>query len=194
MNTSMETRINYEWRSTNWWGNVCCIMKIIITCCPWSHGLRPKKLSVSVAVPPAPVRVPIQRPLAQSVASLTSVANDTDDNEMILGGCEQISWHLRYSRGNPQKTSARRPSDEGVVRPVIASNGVHSHQMRSVGSHSTSGSQKDGVGNLFFLKPGGFQLSALARGDREPSYAYVSFYPPDNSVSWWQAAFEWGSV
>ena len=54
--------------------------------CPWSHGLRPKKkLSVSVAVPPAPVRVPSQRPLAPSVASVTSVANNKGDNEMMLG-------------------------------------------------------------------------------------------------------------
>ena len=45
------------------------------TCCPWSHGLRPKKRSVSVAVPPAPVRVPSQR----------SAANVKGDNEMILG-------------------------------------------------------------------------------------------------------------
>ena len=34
-----------------------------IACCPCSHGLRPKKLSVNVAVPPAPARVPSQRPL-----------------------------------------------------------------------------------------------------------------------------------
>ena len=33
----------------------------------------------------APVRVTSQRPLAQSVASFTSVANDKGDNEMILG-------------------------------------------------------------------------------------------------------------
>ena len=45
---------------------------------------------------------------------------------------------------NPQKTSARRPSDEGAVRPVIASNGVPFLQMRSVGSHSTSGREKEG--------------------------------------------------
>ena len=38
---------------------------------PWAAAKR--KLSVSVAVPPAPVRVPSQRPLASSVAS---VAND----------------------------------------------------------------------------------------------------------------------
>ena len=55
------------------------------TYCPWSHGLRPKKLSVSVAVPPAPVRVPSQRSLAPSVASVISVANDKGDNEMNLG-------------------------------------------------------------------------------------------------------------
>ena len=55
---------------------------IIATCCPWNHG---QNNFVSVAVPPAPVRVPSQRPLAPSVASVSSVANDKDDNEMILG-------------------------------------------------------------------------------------------------------------
>ena len=34
---------------------------------------------VSVAVPPAPVRVPSQRPLAPNVAPVTSVANDKGD-------------------------------------------------------------------------------------------------------------------
>ena len=52
------------------------------TYCPWSHGLRPKKLLVSVL---AHVRVPSQRPLAPNVASVTSVADDKGDNEMILG-------------------------------------------------------------------------------------------------------------
>ena len=45
---------------------------------PVVHGVMgcgQKKLSVSVAVPPAPIRVPSQRPLAPSVASVTSVAN-----------------------------------------------------------------------------------------------------------------------
>ena len=44
--------------------------------------MRPKKLSVSVAVPPAPVRVPSQRPLAPSISSVKSDANDKGDNEM----------------------------------------------------------------------------------------------------------------
>ena len=38
-----------------------------------------------MVVPAAPVRVPSQRPLAPSVASVTSVANDKGNNEMILG-------------------------------------------------------------------------------------------------------------
>ena len=50
---------------------------------PWAAAK--KKLSVSVAVPPAPVRVPSQKPLAPSVASVTSVTNDKGDNETILG-------------------------------------------------------------------------------------------------------------
>ena len=48
-------------------------------------GCGQKKNFVSVAVPPAPVRVPSQRQLAPSVALVTSVANDKGDNEMILG-------------------------------------------------------------------------------------------------------------
>ena len=42
-----------------------------MTCCPWGHGLllqKKKKLYASVAVPLAPVRVPSQRSIAQSVS------------------------------------------------------------------------------------------------------------------------------
>ena len=41
--------------------------------------------SQKVAVPPAPVRVPSQRPLAPSVESVRSVAKVKDGNEMIPG-------------------------------------------------------------------------------------------------------------
>ena len=44
-----------------------------------------KKLLVSVAVPSALVRVPSQRSFFPSVVSVTSVANDKDDNEMTMG-------------------------------------------------------------------------------------------------------------
>ena len=48
--------------------------------------------------------------------------------------CAQISWHLPYSWGKPQKTSTRRPTMK-ALQSIIASNGVPSLQMRSVGSH-----------------------------------------------------------
>ena len=45
---------------------------------------------------------------------------------------------------NMQKGLSRRPSDEGALRPVFASNGVAFLQMRLVGSHNTSGREKKG--------------------------------------------------
>ena len=38
----------------------------------------------------------------------------------------------------------------------------------------------------FLQKPGGFQWSALAWNDLEPSCAYVNLFLPINSISWWQ--------
>ena len=104
----------------------------------WSYRLRPKKrcqqlLSGFLAKGHLPlVSRQSRRSLMISVIMKWS------------WGCAQISWHLPYSWGKPQKTSTRRPSDEGAVRPVIASNGLPFLQMRSVGSHSTSGREKEG--------------------------------------------------
>ena len=44
-----------------------------------------QKLSVSLAVASAPVRVPRKRPPTLSVTSIMSFANDEGDNEMISG-------------------------------------------------------------------------------------------------------------
>ena len=66
-----------------------------------------KKILV-MAVPPAPVRVHSQKPLAPSVALVTSVANDKGDNEMILGAVHR----------------SRSPCDEEAVRQVIVPNAV----------------------------------------------------------------------
>ena len=54
--------------------------EVLLTLEPWAAAKKP-----SVAMPPTPVRVPSQRPLAPSVASVKSVANDKGGNEMILG-------------------------------------------------------------------------------------------------------------
>ena len=86
---------------------------------------------------------PGQRPLAPSVASVTSVANDKGNNEIIPGaGTDLLALALQL-RKTPEK-SARRPSDEGALRPVIASNGIPLLQMKSVGSHSTAGREMEG--------------------------------------------------
>ena len=62
--------------------------------------MRPKKLSVSVAISPAPIRVPSQRPLVPSVAS---VANDKGDNEMILGAVHISPGICLTAEENPRK-------------------------------------------------------------------------------------------
>ena len=51
-------------------------------------------------VPPAPVRVPSQRPLAPSVASVMSVANDKGGNKMILGTVHRFALQLRKTPEN----------------------------------------------------------------------------------------------
>ena len=56
-----------------------------------------------MAVLPAPVRVPSQRPLAPSVASVTSVANDKGDNEMILGAVLRSPGICVTAEENPRK-------------------------------------------------------------------------------------------
>ena len=96
-------------------------------CCSWSHGLRPKKLSVSVAVPLAPVRVPSQRPLAPSVSSVKSVANDKGDNEMILGAVHRSPGICLTAEENPTKPQL---GDRLMKGPCDQS----SPQMRSLSS------------------------------------------------------------
>ena len=74
---------------------------------PWSAAKKKKnknknkKLSVSVAVPPVPIRVPTQRPLAPSVASVTTVANDKGDNGMILGTVQRSPGICLIAEENP---------------------------------------------------------------------------------------------
>ena len=56
-----------------------------------------------MAVPAAPVRVPSQRPLAPSVASVTSVANDNVDNKMILEAVHRSPCICLTAEENPRK-------------------------------------------------------------------------------------------
>ena len=56
-----------------------------------------------MAVPPAPVRVPSQRPLGPSVTSVLSVVNDKGDNEMIPGAVHRPPGICLRTEENPGK-------------------------------------------------------------------------------------------
>ena len=55
------------------------------------------------ALPPALVWVPSQRPLAPSVASVTSIANDKTDIKMILGTVHRFPGNCLTAMENPRK-------------------------------------------------------------------------------------------
>ena len=96
-----------------------------------------------MAVPPPLVRIPSQRPLALSVASVMSVANDMSDNEMILRATHRSPSIYLIAEENPGKPQLGSPLIK-FERSVIASNGIHFLQIRPVGSHSTSKREKEG--------------------------------------------------
>jgi hypothetical protein len=64
-------------------------------------GAAAKKFQTSVVVPPAPS----QRSLALSVTSVTSVAYDKGDNEMILGAVHRSPGICLTADENPRKLS-----------------------------------------------------------------------------------------
>ena len=69
---------------------------------PWAAG---KKFRASFAVPPTPVRFPSQRSLFPSVTSVTSVANDDGDHEMIPGLCTDLLAFALRLRKTPENLS-----------------------------------------------------------------------------------------
>ena len=69
-----------------------------------------------MAVPPAPVLVLSQRPLAPSVASVTSVANDKGDNEMILRAVHRYFGICLTDEENPRKPQLGDCFIEGAMR------------------------------------------------------------------------------
>ena len=67
-----------------------------------------KKNPVNVAVLQAPVRVPSQRSIAPSVASVTSVTNDKGDIEMILGAVHRSPGICLTAEENPRNPQLGR--------------------------------------------------------------------------------------
>ena len=95
-------------------------------------------------MPPGPVRVPSQRPLAPSVASVTSVANDKSDNEMILEVVQRPPGICLTAEENPRQPQLGDRLMEGRCDQSSPQMGSLS-TMRSVGLHSTSGREKEGL-------------------------------------------------
>ena len=73
-----------------------------------------------MAVPAAPVGVPSQKPLAPSVASVTSVANDKGDNEMILGAVHRSPDICLTDEENPRKPQLRDRLMKGLYTDHLA--------------------------------------------------------------------------
>ena len=94
-------------------------------------------LKAIVAVPQAPVRVPSQRPLFRSVTSVTSVANDRGDNEMIPGDAHSSPSIFLTAEENPGKPQHGDRMMKGLCDLSLP-------QMRSVGSHRKSGREMAG--------------------------------------------------
>ena len=65
-------------------------------------------------MPPAPVRVPSEKPLAPSVASVSSVANDKGDNEMILEAVHRSPGICLTAEENPRKPLLGDPLMKGL--------------------------------------------------------------------------------
>ena len=59
-------------------------------------------------------RVPNQRPLASSVASVTLIANDKGDNEMILGAVHRSPGICLTVEENPRKPQLGDPLMKGL--------------------------------------------------------------------------------
>ena len=94
-------------------------------------------------VHPTLVRVLIQRSLAPSVTSVTSVGYDKGVNDMIPGALHRSPGTCLAAEGNLGKPQLGDRHMK-AVRPVSASNGVLCLQMGSVGSNSTLGRDNEG--------------------------------------------------
>ena len=104
--------------------------------------MRPKKFQTSVAVPPAPVRVPSQRPLTPSVASVTLVANGKVNNEMILGVVHTSPGICPTAEEYPRKLQLGDHLMKGLCDQ--SSPQMESLSSRTVGSYGTSEREKEG--------------------------------------------------
>ena len=89
-----------------------------------------------MAAPPAPVRVPIQRPLDPSVASVTSVANDKAVNEMILKAVHRSPGICLTAEESPRKPQLGDCLMKGLCDQSLPQMGpFHSNEVGRIEQH-----------------------------------------------------------
>ena len=90
-----------------------------------------------MVVPSAPVRVPSQRPLAPSV---TSVANNKCDNEMILGAVHRSSGIFLTAEENPRKPQlGDRQMKDCTTSPRLKWGPFHQNEVGTIAQHVRKG-------------------------------------------------------
>ena len=94
-----------------------------------------------MTVPPIPVRVPSQRPLAPRV---TSVTNDKGGNEIIPGAVHRCPSSCLMAEVNPGKPQLGDRLLKGLCDYSSPQMGVPYLEINSICSHSTSGRAKEG--------------------------------------------------
>jgi hypothetical protein len=93
-------------------------------------------------MPPAPVRVPIQWPIAPIVTSVCLSDNDKGDCEVKPGVMHK--YYDIYLMTNESSVEPHLGDNLNAVQPVIALNWIPYFQMTSLGTHSTSERERGG--------------------------------------------------
>ena len=117
---------------------LCCKM----SCCLWSHGLQPKKSWLVWQCHQIPL-----------LWALYLKCHDSHICLLLIKVIMRWYWGLVHRSPDIYLIAEERLMK--AVRPAIASNGISYIQLRSIGSHCTSGREKEGnqekVGTLRFI-------------------------------------------
>ena len=97
-----------------------------------------------MSAPLVPVQVPINGHLPRAVRQSRLPANDKGDNEMIPGVVHISPSNYLTTEETPIKLQLGDHSMK-AVQLFTASNGVPRLQITSIGSYSTSGSEKERI-------------------------------------------------
>ena len=116
--------------------------KILIPVVHRAMGCGQNKLLVSVAVPPAPVRFPSQRPLVPSQSRRSLMIRVMI--KWSWGLCTDLMAFALQLR-KPQKTSTRRPPDEGMTSHCLKWGPLPPNDVSRIAQHIKKGEGRKGL-------------------------------------------------